>query len=107
MSKGFEFGSAERRNGAARSALKSSATDVLDDLEELRDDAVRLAEAARRAARAEVEAATARVTRLRRQVRDRARGEVRHLSQNVREKPTQALALAIGIGILIGIAWKR
>jgi hypothetical protein len=37
---------AERRNGAARTALKARASDVMDDFAELRKDVNRLADAA-------------------------------------------------------------
>jgi ElaB/YqjD/DUF883 family membrane-anchored ribosome-binding protein len=41
------------------------------------------------------------------QGRERAREMEQSLEQYVQEKPIQALAIAAGVGLLLGILWKR
>lgn len=105
MERSYE--SSMRRNGAARGALKSSAEDVLEDLIELRKDAARLAKAANIAARSEASHASARIKRLRRDVRTNAKRSVDFMGTQVRDKPAQALGIAIGVGFLLGLTLPR
>ncbi len=109
---------AERRNGAARSALKARASDVMDDFAELRKDVNKLAEAASKAARAEVkhagkrfntlsgsfrEQASEKVT----QLRDRASESVEYATDKVRTHPAAAVGISLGAGLLIGMLLSR
>ena len=97
-----------KRNGHARGALKSSAQDVLDDFDELRKDVNKLAGAAQRAAREEAaeisHRVTAQIDAMKGQVRTRAYKGVDQLSDQVRDRPATALGIALGAGLLIGIA---
>ncbi|MBY0568250.1 MAG: hypothetical protein K2P70_13125 [Hyphomonadaceae bacterium] len=109
---------AERRNGAARAALKARASDVLDDFAELRKDVNRLADAAGKAARAEAkhaskrlnsisgtvrERATATVT----DIRDRAAESAEYAADKVRTHPGAAVGISLGAGLLIGLLLSR
>ena len=102
---------AEKLNGAARLALRSRAEDLIDDLEELRQDAAKLAEAVGTAARAEVRATGARVSHLRDEVEDavkrRAKSGVRYVNENVRARPAAMVGIAAGVGFLLGLVFSK
>lgn len=103
--------STEKLNGAARLALRTCAEDVLEDLDDLRQDATRLAEAASKAARAEVRATGARVNHLRDEVegavRRKAKSGVRYMNENVRARPAAMVGIAAGVGFLLGLALSK
>ncbi len=93
-----------RRNGhAARTALKSRATDVLDDFSELKKDVSRLADAANKAAREEVKFASKRLETLGRDVRGRANDSATYLADQVRERPGATIGVSLGAGLLLGL----
>lgn len=102
---------AQKMNGAARSALRARVEDVLDDLEELREDAKRLGGAAGDAARAEIRAAGARVQHLRDEIeadiRRRAKIGQRYVNETMREQPVALIGMAAGVGFLLGLAFSR
>jgi len=96
-----------KRNGHAREALKSRATDVLDDFAELRKDVNKLAEAANKAARAEVRNASKRLEVFGRGVRSSAEDRLGYVRETVRERPAAALGLSLGAGLLLGMLFMR
>ncbi len=102
---------ADKMNGAARLALRTCAEDVLEDLDELRQDAGRLADAASKAARAEVRATGARVNHLRDEVesavRRKAKSGARYVNENVRSRPAAMVGIAAGVGFLLGLAFSK
>lgn len=102
---GSRFG---KRNGHARNAVRSSAQDVLDDFDELRKDVNKLAGAAQRAARDEAvelsHRVTAQIDGLKDGLKTRAYKGADHLGDQVRERPATALGIALGAGLLIGMA---
>lgn len=96
-----------KRNGQARGALKSRATDVLDDFAELRKDVNKLAEAANKAARAEVRNAGKRLETFGRDVRSRAEDRLTYVNDKVRTHPGAALGVSLGAGVLLGMFLMR
>jgi ElaB/YqjD/DUF883 family membrane-anchored ribosome-binding protein len=96
-----------KRNGSARSALKSSANDVLEDFEELRKDVAKLADAAKKAARSEVKHAGAHIGEIGRGLRGRAEERVSYVSEQVRERPAAAVGVSLGVGLLLGLLLSR
>ncbi len=102
---------AGKLNGAARAALRSRAEDLLEDLEELREDAAKLAVAAGQAARAEVRATGARVNHLRDEVEDavrrKAKSGVRYVNENVQSRPAAMIGIAAGVGFLLGLVFSK
>jgi ElaB/YqjD/DUF883 family membrane-anchored ribosome-binding protein len=96
-----------RKNGHARSALKSRATDVLDDFAELRKDMTRLANAADKAARAEVKHAGKRLEGLGRDMRSRAEEGAGYATEQVRSHPGAAIGISLGAGLLVGMILAR
>lgn len=93
-----------KRNGhAARTALKSRATDVLDDFAELRKDMSKLADAANKAARDEVKFAGKRLETLGRDVRVRAGDSANYVVDQVRERPGATIGISLGAGLLLGL----
>lgn len=97
----------ERRNGAARNALKARASDVMDDFAELRKDVNRLADAAQKAARAEVKDARKRLTSVSGNLRTRAAEGVDRAVDRVRTHPGAAVGISLGAGLLIGLLLSR
>jgi len=104
----------ERKNGAARAALKARATDVVDDFVELRKDVNRLAEAANKAARVEVKHARKRLSGMKQSFSDEIGERTERLSEmandrasyaadKVREHPGAAVGISLGAGLLIGL----
>jgi len=96
-----------RRNGAARGALKSRASDVMDDFTELRRDMQLLAEAASKAARTEVKHTGRRLEMLGRDLRGRATEGASYVGTQVREHPGAAIGISLGAGLLIGLLLSR
>ena len=94
-----------RRNGAA-GALRSRATDVLEDIAELQKDVGKLANAASKAAREEVDLTRDRIDYFGKSLRGRADDSVRYVGDHVRERPAAAIGIALGTGLLIGLAMK-
>jgi ElaB/YqjD/DUF883 family membrane-anchored ribosome-binding protein len=97
----------DRRNGHARSALKSRTHDVLDDFSSLRKDMSKLAEAANKAARAEVKHAGKRLENLGRDMRTRASDGAGYAVEQVRTHPGAAIGISLGVGLLIGMLLTR
>lgn len=108
----------ERKNGAARTALKARASDVMDDFVELRKDVNRLADAANKAARAEVKHAGKRISiatggiRERASetvdaVRERAAETAEQAAERVRAHPAAAVGISLGVGVLLGALLTR
>jgi ElaB/YqjD/DUF883 family membrane-anchored ribosome-binding protein len=97
----------DRRNGHARSALKSRTNDVLDDFSALRKDMSKLAEAANKAARAEVKHAGKRLENLGRDMRTRASDGTDYAVEQVRTHPGAAIGISLGAGLLIGMLLSR
>lgn len=108
----------DRKNGAARTALKARATDVMDDFVELRKDVNRLAEAASKAARAEVKHASKQFNTVSGSIRERATETVGALRERasetadqaverVRAHPGAAVGISLGAGLLIGMLLAR
>lgn len=102
-----ESNARNKRNGAARNALKSSANDVLEDFEELKKDVAKLAEAARKAAKSEVHHAGAQIGEIGRTLRGRAEERATYLGDQVRERPGAAVGVSLGVGLLIGLLLSR
>lgn len=96
-----------RRNGAARTALKSRANDVLDDVAELRKDVSKLAGAAGKAARNEMKTARDKINRLTSDLRTRAGDSAEYVSEQVRTHPGAAIGVSLGAGLLIGLLLSR
>lgn len=96
-----------KRNGHAREALKSRATDVMDDFAELRKDVNKLAEAANKAARAEVRNASKRLEVFGRGVRSGAEDRVSYVTDKVRERPAVAIGVSLSAGLLLGMLLVR
>ncbi|MGE0742794.1 MAG: YqjD family protein [Hyphomonadaceae bacterium] len=109
MAQSLESGlrSRMKANGAARGALKSRATDVLDDFGELRKDMGRLADAANQAARAELRHAGVRLETLGRDLRTRATEGAQQAGETVRSHPMAAIGVSAGAGLLIGFLLSR
>jgi ElaB/YqjD/DUF883 family membrane-anchored ribosome-binding protein len=97
----------ERRNGHARSALKSRTNDVLDDFSTLRKDMSKLAEAANKAARSEVKHAGKRLETLGRDMRTRASDGAEYAVDQVRTHPAAAIGISLGAGLLLGMLLSR
>lgn len=105
----------ERRNGAARTALKARANDVMDDFAELRKDVNRLAEAASKAARAEASKQFNTVSGSIREranetvgaLRERASETAGQAVERVRAHPGAAVGISLGAGLLIGMLLAR
>jgi len=95
--------SVERKNGAARAALKARASDVLEDFSELRKDVNRLAEAANKAARVEMKHARKRLSGLSHELSDRASQGMSYTADQVRAHPGAAIGISLGAGLLIGL----
>jgi ElaB/YqjD/DUF883 family membrane-anchored ribosome-binding protein len=98
---------AERRNGAARNAVKARASDVLDDFTELRKDVNSLADAAGKAAKIEAKHARQRLSGVSRDLRTRATDSVDYAADTVREHPGAAVGLSLGAGLLLGLLLTR
>jgi len=96
-----------KRNGHAREALKSRATDVMDDFAELRKDVNKLAEAANKAARAEVRNASKRLEVFGRGVRSGTEDRITYVGDKVREHPGAAIGVSLGAGLLLGMFLVR
>jgi ElaB/YqjD/DUF883 family membrane-anchored ribosome-binding protein len=96
-----------KRNGQARTAMKSRATDVLDDFAELRKDLGKLADATNKAARAEVKQAGRRLELFGRDMRERAEERMTFVGEQVRTHPGAALGLTLGAGLLLGMILTR
>ena len=107
MANALESSSRGRKNGHARSALKSRTNDVLDDISELRKDMGRLAEAASKAARTEVKTTRKRIGHIGRDIRTRVNSGVDQAADQVREHPAAALGISLGVGLLIGALLAR
>lgn len=108
MAQALEAGLRGRKNGhAARGALKSRASDVLDDFAELRKDMTRLADAANKAARDEVKSAGRKLEGMGRSLRTRATNGATYAVEQVREHPAAAVGGAIGVGLLLGFLLSR
>lgn len=107
MAQSLESGMRGKRNGHARTALKSRANDVLDDFSELRKDMTRLADAASKAARSEVAHAGKRLEGLGRDMRTRASEGANLAAEKVREHPGAALGISLGAGLLLGLLLSR
>jgi len=113
MVRAHAFG-AGKLNGSARAALRARVSDLVDDLEELREDAAKLADAVGNAAKAEVREAQSRVQDFRDDVEKRVRSRVREgeryvrggvgsVRTSVREQPIQMLGVALGAGVVLGL----
>ncbi|MGD9814937.1 MAG: hypothetical protein AB7Q23_07040 [Hyphomonadaceae bacterium] len=107
MAQAMETGARGRKNGAARDALRSRATDVLDDFSELRKDMGRLAHAASKAARVEVGTVGKRLEKAGRDLRARAAAGAHQAAEQVRAHPGAAIGLSLGAGLLIGMLLAR
>ena len=107
MAQAMDAGTRGRKNGAARGALRSRATDVLDDFSELRKDMGRLADAASKAARAEVASAGKRLEKTGRELRSRATDSAHYAAEQVRAHPGAAIGISLGAGLLIGMLLSR
>lgn len=92
-----------KRNGHARSELRSRASDVMDDFSELRKDLGHLAEAAQKAARAEVASTGTRIKTASGSLRARAGEGAEAVAERVREHPGAAIGISVGAGVLIGL----
>jgi ElaB/YqjD/DUF883 family membrane-anchored ribosome-binding protein len=77
-------------------ALKSSATTVMQDFDNLRKDVSRLATAATSTAREQL-------GRLRKDVGSRATRSATYMGEQVRTHPGVAVGLALGAGVAIGM----
>jgi len=97
----------QRKNGAVRVALKARASDVMDDITELRKDMSRLADAAGKAARHEVHTARQKLNRSADVLRDRASHGADYVRTQVRERPGAAVGVSLGAGLLIGLLLAR
>ena len=97
----------ERRNGHARSALKSRTHDVLDDFASLRKDMSKLADAANKAARDEVKHAGQRLENLGRDMRSRATERADLAVEQVRSHPAAAIGISLGAGLVLGMLLSR
>ena len=107
MAQALDTGVRGRKNGHARSALKSRTTDVLDDFTELRKDMTKLADAARKAAREEVKHAGARLEGLGRDMRTRAAEGSEYAVEQVRSHPGAAIGISLGAGLVLGMILAR
>ncbi len=107
MAQALDTGGRGRKNGHARSALKSRTTDVLDDFTELRKDMTKLADAARKAAREEVKHAGKRLEGLGRDMRTRAAEGSEYAVEQVRSHPGAAIGISLGAGLLLGMVLAR
>lgn len=107
MAQALDTGMRGKKNGHARAALKSRATDVLDDFAELRKDMTRLADAANKAARSEVKHAGKRLEGLGRDMRTRASEGAGYAVDQVRTHPGAALGVSLGAGLVIGMLLAR
>jgi ElaB/YqjD/DUF883 family membrane-anchored ribosome-binding protein len=107
MAQALDTGVRGRKNGHARSALKSRTTDVLDDFTELRKDMTKLADAARKAAREEVKHAGQRLEGLGRDIRTRAAEGSEYAVEQVRSHPAAAIGISLGAGLLLGMVLAR
>lgn len=107
MAQAMDAGTRGRKNGASRGALRSRATDVLDDFGELRKDVGRLAEAASKAARAEVTNAGKRLEKAGRELRTRATNGAHYAAEKVRAHPGAAIGVSLGAGLLLGMLLSR
>lgn len=107
MAQALDGNPRSRRNGDARAALKSRATDVVDDLSELKKDMERLADAAGKAARAEVKNASKKLEGIRKNVRTRAEGGASYAVEKVRSHPGAAIGISLGAGVVLGALLLR
>lgn len=107
MAQAIEHNGRGRKNGHARAALRSRATDVLDDFTELRKDMNKLAEAAGKAAREEVRGASKRFGTLSSDLRTRANDGASYAIGQVREHPAAAIGISLGAGLLLGALLVR
>ena len=107
MAQALDTGMRGKKNGHARAALRSRATDVLDDFAELRKDMTRLADAANKAARSEVKHAGKRLEGLGRNMRTRASEGAGYAVDQVRTHPGAALGVSLGAGLVIGMLLAR
>lgn len=107
MAQALDSSTRGRKNGHARAALRSRATDVLDDFTELRKDMSRLADAANKAARDEVKHAGKRLEGLGRDMRTRASDGTEYAVEQVRSHPGAAIGVSLGAGLLIGMLLAR
>ncbi len=90
----------EANTGSTTQQLKSSASQIGNDLRELGGKA-------RDAAAESFENLRGQAGEYYEQGRERAREMEQSLEQYVQEKPIQSLLIAAGIGMLLGILWKR
>ncbi len=96
-----------KSNGATREALKSRASDVMDDFAELKKDVSRLYEAANQAARSEIRFAKSRVGQLTSDLREQAAERAEFLGEQVRARPYATIGASLGLGLLLGLLMKR
>lgn len=79
-----------------------SLSDVREDLEQLRADFARLIETLGKTARHGVEGATGEAGSAAAEVSDWAEGQYLTLRESIREQPITALAIAAGVGAILG-----
>jgi ElaB/YqjD/DUF883 family membrane-anchored ribosome-binding protein len=107
MAQAMDTATRGRKNGHARAALQSRATDVIDDISALRKDIKRLADAANLAARAEVKQAGQKLGQAGKNLRTRAGDGANYAVDKVREHPGAAIGLSLGAGLLLGMLLTR
>lgn len=108
MAQALEGSRGSKKNGyAARDALKSRTTDVLDDFSELKKDMSRLADAANKAARAEVSFAGKRLETIGKSMRTRADDGVGYLTERARAHPGAVMGATLGAGLVLGMLLAR
>jgi ElaB/YqjD/DUF883 family membrane-anchored ribosome-binding protein len=103
MAQAFETVGRNKRNGAARDAVRARANDVMEDFTELRKDVSRLADAASKAARDEVKHTGARLQKMRGSMTARASESAAYVGDKVREHPGASVGIAVGAGLLLGL----
>jgi len=86
--------------GTAGERLREQVGTVREDLKELGG-------VAREAAREKIDVARERAKDAVTHGRERAETEVERLSSLVRERPLQSMAIAIGVGVLLGALFSR
>lgn len=103
MAQASETVARNKRNGAARDAVRARASDVMEDFTELRKDVSRLADAASKAARDEVKHTGVRLHKLSGSMRQRASQTASYVNEQVREHPGASVGIAVGAGLLLGL----
>ncbi|MBN8605332.1 MAG: hypothetical protein J0L81_00285 [Caulobacterales bacterium] len=92
-----------KRNGAAREAVRARANDVMEDFAELRKDVGRLADAAGKAARVEMKHTGTRLGSIRSELGARAQDGASYVTEQVRARPAAAVGVSLGAGLLLGL----